>query len=485
LGCNDDCPKEDYCHFKDIIENQKMLEDKRIDRAEYNYLISSIVPSSRRPAALELLPNVNEYIREAVEVLVSPDSMHLYAIDSLKPVKITAVKLYLETSASMLGYAQGYTSLDYEDFGSFVSAINTNSSIDFEVYTIGDKVEQVPASLAWDATFRNAAKYSGSSPLNTILIELSEQLAEQNVVLFITDALLSYSTEDINTYEAENDGKHMNWWQYNVLKDSLQRVLDRRLFDSNFGVNIYKLSVPFKGTYWNYANDESPLDDPGRPLYVFAMGKDDNLRIIDRIWTEKFLPGAYEILEFTSSIEKNAYPRILKRLGKKGEWQVEGDQFNVLSVSGDNLAEELEFAMLTYMPSLPRDLQDLNNIEANFIDPSGKVFVTDVIDAKLTATNPEYSNLFPDEQAINMLYHCIVKCSVVTSQLHPGDNIIQLELKRDVNGHWVNEISIDKDLDIRDVHGKTWRFDEFTKAFRLAFKYDKAVYIGQITIKVE
>lgn len=485
--CSDDCPEEDYCHFVEIIKKRNMLDDKQIDRAEYDYLVSSILPTTQRPSALKLLPNANEYIEEAVEVLVSPDSMHRYNIDFPKPVQLSAVKLYLETSESMKGYAKGYTSSDYEDFGSFISALNTRSATAFEVYTIGDEVEPVPASIAWDATYKDTEKYGGSSPLNTILIGLSEQLDEQTVVLFITDALLSYSTAEIETYKEMNDGKHKNWWEYSALKDSLQRVLNSRLFDSNFGVNIYKLSVPFKWYYWNYANakSEGTFNDPDRPLYVFAFGKEDNVKEIDSIWKEKLQPGTYEILEFTGSIEKNSFPRILKRFGKKGEWQVEGDHFNVLSVSKDNLAEELEFAMLTYMPSLPRDLQDLDRIKANLIDPSGKVFVTDVIEANLTATHPEYKNLFPDEQAINMLYHCIVKCSVATDKLHPGDNTIRIELKRDEQDSWVDKISIDKDLDITDVPGRTWKFKEFITAFKEASRYEAAVYVSEITIKVE
>ncbi len=481
-GCKGECPKSDYCHFREVIEKHGMLLDKRIDKEEYGVLVSSIVPSTRKPDALKLFNNTTALIEQAVESIVTSDSLHIYTIDCPVPAKLNSVQLFMETSASMKGYALSYNSHDYNEFNAFISELNTRDSIAFKVFTIGEDVVPVPGNLSWNANFINS-QFFGSSPLYDILIDLSDRLDGQTVLLFMTDALLSYSDIEIKEYRARNK-REINYYEYAELRDRLIRTFKKTLFDKGFGVYVYKLSVPFDGNYYNLANNKVELHDPERPLYIFAMGDGDNLKGMDRIWSEELKTMPYDLLEFFSNDENNAFPRVLKRLGKKGEWELTEDRFNTISIKANRLSDKLEFSILLYLPNLPSDLRNIQALQANLVEQSGKVVVSEILEANLTASNPVYDLLFPDEQAINKYYHYIIKCSVAPDKLHPGDNTLHFELKRDQHGSWVDDISIDNDLDIGDVPGKTWRFNEFIRALEEASNHDAPIRIGEINIKV-
>lgn len=181
--------------------------------------------------------------------------------------------LYLDNSKSMLGYSK--------DISGYINVLTqlTKYNKNTQVLLCCDKYKPLTGNVVDQL---KKLSYGGSSLLHEDLRTMVNKVNDNNIIFFVTDGIMSGTTEDIN--------KEREWTKRHAadLKLSIKEIFQDR---NDLAVSVYQFASQFDGTYFCY--DNKPIDiKTKRYFYVFVLGKDESVKEFKSkiVGTEYFKP---------------------------------------------------------------------------------------------------------------------------------------------------------------------------------------------------
>lgn len=190
--------------------------------------------------------------------------------DSISEPSVNQAFLFLDNSESMKGYSgdiKGYTNVLTQLSKAYG---NTNVLLCCDDYR---PMELENGKSLVDGL--KTLKYGGSSLLHKDLKAMVHTIADNNIVFFVTDAILSGSSEDING--TRNKKGNPKWTLDNAagLKMDVNAVFQEAR-EKNVATSVYQFRADYKGAYYCYDNSSITINIQ-RYFYVFVLGKAANV----------------------------------------------------------------------------------------------------------------------------------------------------------------------------------------------------------------
>lgn len=227
---------------------------------------------------------------------------------------IGKVRLYLETSASMNGYFGGNT--EYKqivtDLAVKIDKEISPVSISFISDTIRNFTHNATAFSNHIATTKIAK--DKSSQLHEIFKKIALNTKNQDVSIFISDCILSFSNKVVKANPSINKTSASSTLKNNIYSTFID------LKNNKQAASLYAFSSQFFGYYYDYQNVKTKLPGTVRPFYIWVIAKNNILPVFDEklIRITDFKPEQSLHFGLINNIV-NQY-HILTQLGMGGEW---------------------------------------------------------------------------------------------------------------------------------------------------------------------
>lgn len=173
------------------------------------------------------------------------------------PVAPKSVAVYIDNSASMVGYISGKNAfidaLATLSKGIYADAEHTVSLVD------GSPVEN---SETFIGDLQNGKlKFTSSSLLHRDLGNIIAGMKDSELALYVTDGIMSGESADI--------AKKGDWSK--VHHADLQELVSTAFLGSEYGASVYQMMSEYNGAYYCYDNQPVSIKGP-RSFYVIAIG---------------------------------------------------------------------------------------------------------------------------------------------------------------------------------------------------------------------
>lgn len=266
------------------------------------------------------------------------------------------ISFVLETSASMGGYLTGQT--EFKDIvADLVTKANTIKPID--LYTISTGKPQSIAGgvnqfVGQMATTKLAT--GKSSELHRIFGELGQLASGNNVVIFVSDCILSFPDADIKRDPEVNRISASSTLKSNIYTQF--QAFSRQ----DIGATVYAYTSAFNGTYYTYQNQKQKLTGEKRPFYIWVLGKQSLVADVNQQLTQLLSEKPAERIDFGTAKPLTKYD-LLFSLNKKGDWRVNNN--NVTEIKTGRKTPPAEFAIGLDAAGLPAYAQTESYIRQN------------------------------------------------------------------------------------------------------------------------
>ena len=255
-----------------------------------------------------------------------------------------SISFVLETSASMGGYLTGQT--EFKDvIADLVTKANTIKPID--LYTISTGKPQPMAGgvnqfVGQMATTKLAT--GKSSELHRIFQEVGQLASGNNVVIFVSDCILSFPDADI---KQDPEVNRIN--ASSTLKSNIYTQF-QAFSKQGIGATVYAYTSAFNGTYYTYQNQKQKLTGEKRPFYIWVLGNQSLVADVNRQLTDLLSEKPAERIDFGTAKSLTSYD-LLFSLNKKGDWRVSNN--NVTEIKTGRNTPPAEFAIGINATDLP------------------------------------------------------------------------------------------------------------------------------------
>ena len=277
---------------------------------------------------------------------------------TVKPVAPTlgTINVVLETSASMGGYLTGQT--EFKDVvADLVTKANTIKPVN--LYTISTGKPQPMAGgvnqfVGQMATTKLAT--GKSSELHRIFQEVGQLATGNNVVIFVSDCILSFPDADI---KRDPEVNRIN--ASSTLKSNIYTQF-QAFSKQGIGATVYAFNSAFNGTYYTYQNQKQKLTGEKRPFYVWVLGNQSLVADVNQQLTGLLSEKPVERIDFGTAKPLTNYD-LLFSLNKKGDWRVSNN--NVTEIKTGRKTPPAEFAIGIDAAGLPAYAQTDGYIRQN------------------------------------------------------------------------------------------------------------------------
>lgn len=267
---------------------------------------------------------------------------------------------FLETSASMSGYLKGAT--EFKDVVSdLVTKANTIKPV--SIYTIADKPQPVTGDVnTFVAQLATTKLATGrSSELHRIFRQIGEQAQGNDVVIFVSDCILSFPDADIRRDPEVNRNNASSTLKNNIYNQFAQ------FKKQGIGATVLAYSSAYNGTYYTYQNKPQKLTGEQRPFYVWVMGKQELLNQVNRQLADLLSEKPQKRLDFGSETALTNYDLFFS-LNKKGDWRADKAGLQDLRLKRGQSAE---FAIGVDLSHLPDYAQTPEFLRKNLVVSAG------------------------------------------------------------------------------------------------------------------
>lgn len=271
--------------------------------------------------------------------------------------KIEDVNFYMEVSGSMAGYLRGAT-----DFAKTVPnllvAIEQQADsgrLPLHTYYIGDSIVRFKGSteeFIYTIATQQPAREK-SSQMHRIFQQIANHTDSNDIAMFVSDCILSYSDEDIKNNKEINREKAEAG-----LKPFITSAFNQLQRKNNMAASLYGFSSSFNGTYYTYQNGRIPIrsGQAMRPYYIWVIGNKELLKHFNSqlYKLESFNPDLLA-MHFGLFDKPVSDYEIFFRYKKSGEWQPEGGSIKDLEATKKEPATIAIGANLSALPPYAQD----------------------------------------------------------------------------------------------------------------------------------
>lgn len=228
--------------------------------------------------------------------------------------KISKIRLFIETSASMNGYFNGPA--QYKQIVTDLAVKVDKEISPLSISFISDTIRNFPHSATAFSSHIATTKLAvdKSSQLHEIFKKIASNTKDQDVSIFISDCILSFPNKVVKENPSINKTSASSTLKNNIYSTFID------LKNNHQAASLYAFSSQFFGTYYDNQNVKTKLTGTVRPFYVWIIAKNNILPIFDKklLKISDFKPE--QSLHF-GLIDKmvNEY-HILTQLGMGGDW---------------------------------------------------------------------------------------------------------------------------------------------------------------------
>lgn len=287
-------------------------------------------------------------------------------VESKTDVQVPTLKkvtFYLENSESMFGYVNGNNEYikvisELSSKSDFVSDrvvkefFLINGKTPLSVKPLGDISSKLNSVLSVEGF--NIGK-TNSSELNEMLKKAMENSGNGKISIFISDGIF-----DINQKSGNVD-------KYLTLESGVTKAnfIKRLSGSSSFETLLIKLNSNFNGKYFYASRSGYEKINQKRPYYIWVFG---DSQLVNKYFSESFinqsLVGRTDYLRFMKLGSPLLKSRIIKGVNRKGEFDIEKDNPNIIKEAYKDKAGKFSFSFAVDFNSLPFSevyLTDKNN----------------------------------------------------------------------------------------------------------------------------
>lgn len=293
-GCGDENPISEV-DVKEAVEENTKTAERKIPYDAYTILKEKYVENGG---------NSEDFNRELVEVLRTLYGDDPVRVDSVKVELPLKVSLYLDNTASMLGYIKpSNPQVPVTKFTEILTGIKDGfSGYAIDAYAIdktdlkkyGTVNELIDGINSKNVSTGDA--YQMSAFFGNVIDRMKSDKKHSHLAFFVTDAIPSGTNAQIDANPEYNIG------QKSLLQSGIKDQFDK-LRGKGYGAALFRFMVPFDGCYTNYKNNQGDtgkeLHNALRPIYVIAVGNTNKL--VD--FAKDVEEGQYELFKPTHSLQ--------------------------------------------------------------------------------------------------------------------------------------------------------------------------------------
>jgi len=386
------------------------------------------------------------------------------------PKEIGKVFFYLETSASMGGYFKGDA-----DFKTIVSDLTTKIEKNIkpiDIWFIAEAEEKYSKStqqFSIDLATTKIAKQK-SSELHKIIANIVSKKDSNDVILLVSDCILSFPDKDIKSNPEINKQEAPN-----ALKNNIYSTF-ADLKKQGIATSIYAFNSKFYGTYYNYQNVKTELKGNKRPFYLWVIADHEILVKFNTKLNEIPTFKPEKSLHFGENEGPVNIYDIIPQIERKGTWMKCREGLTDIETSK---TEPLQFCVALNLENLPVYAKDITYLQANLeIESDGCEVSFEVRDK----SNVDKSKLKsqPQIKLFEAATHVII-FTVSTMALSDAKIIVTLPLHYDT---WYLDWSCIDDKDLNKVEGKSFALENLITGVKDAYETKNKNYINfSLTLK--
>lgn len=390
--------------------------------------------------------------------------------------EISEINFFMENSGSMAGYLKGSTDF-VKTIPNLLVAIEQkidSGKIPLHTFYIANSITPF-SGTAQDFVYEISTKQTAkekSSEMHRIFRMIADKTDSNDISMFVSDCILSYSDEDIKKNPEINREKAEGG-----LKPFITSAFNDLQKKNDMCASIYSFNSSFNGTYYTYKNGKIPLKgNVKRPYYLWVIGNKNLLKKINAQLKklENFKPDV--VIDFGIFDEPITDYNIFFKLKKGGQWEPQGKGITNIEVSNKKPATVLIGVDLSTLPDFVKDttylLQNLQKNKDNIDFKILKVSLQESIDRSTLKKN--------EQDAFNKSTHLFL-IEITNVYKSQADLKISLPLQYDTA---YRNLSIMDDRKVADISGKTFAFQHLVDGVRSAYQNSNQEFI-RISIPIK
>lgn len=384
--------------------------------------------------------------------------------------KIEKINFFMETSGSMAGYLQGSTDF-VKTIPNLLIAIEQkidSGKIPLHTYYIADSVTPFSGTakdFIYDLATKQPAREK-SSEMHRIFKMIADKTDSNDISLFVSDCILSYSDKDIKANPEINREKAEGG-----LKPFITSAFNDLQRKNNMCASIYGFNSSFNGTYYTYQNGKIPLrGNVSRPYYLWVIGNRELLKGFNTELKklESFHPDNIK-MDFGIFDKPVTDYAIFFKLKRSGQWELDGNGLTDVEASKEKPAVFVVGADLSSLPDYAKDpaylLRNLQKKGTDIDFTIARVFLQESIDRADLKKN--------EQDAFNQSTHLFL---VQIANVYKPRTDLQLTLPLQYDTSYRN-LSIMDDRSAANLAGKTFAFQHLVDGVRSAYQNSNQEFI--------
>jgi hypothetical protein len=381
-----------------------------------------------------------------------------------KPVHISQVNLFLETSASMKGYLSGDT-----EFKSTIARLisqlekaKSKGTITNSQYFLIPQDTTAKAAGEADQFLNLLKKNQLAVGKNSLIVDIFRMLGARNqsgtVNIFISDCILS-------DFDIRNKS---------IIQEEVALVFNR-FTASHTATSVYAFISEFNGNYYPYTKGIQSYEGVNRPYYVWVFGKSREADALNKALKEEGFKPEEELHVGFDFNEHPAYS-LMNYTGKQGEYILSADNQRMEEAKlykGDVIGITIGIDLSAYPDKLTHK---------SYLNPRTMVFRGKNVEGRVVAISLlDKAQLMQKDVNLaekNNLTHFV---TVELTSLKAKEASFDLVLpKKDLA--WYKDWSVDDDSKIKENEGKTFALAYLIGGVKEAYQ-DNSDYF-KITIPI-
>ncbi len=386
--------------------------------------------------------------------------------------KIEKINFFMEVSGSMAGYLKGSTDF-VKTIPNLLVAIEQkvdSGRLKLHNYYIADAVlpfNGTTEDFIYTIATRHPAREK-SSEMHKIFQMIADRTDSNDISMFVSDCILSYSDADIKANREINREKAEGG-----LKPFVTSTFSKLQKKNDMCASVYGFNSDFDGTYYTYQNGRLPIKKGSviRPYYLWVIGNRELLKKFN-LQLQKLEPFKHNNVAMDFGVFDKAVIdyNIFFRFKKNGEWQPESNKLTNIKISKSNPAI---IAIGANLSALPSYAQDTNYLKKNLkLDKNNLDFR---IISILTPENINKADLKKNElDALTKSSHVFI---IEVSDVYKANTEMKISLPLQYDTSYRN-ISIMDDRSLKDISGKTFAFEHLVDGVRAAYQNPNQDFIS-------
>ncbi len=376
--------------------------------------------------------------------------------------QISSVRFFMDRSGSMSGYYKGETEFVNvtDDLLAKMESIRPVK----EIWMVSDSAVKFEgnAEAFRQQVLRTQPQGTKSSMLDEIFANIAAKTDTNDISVFVSDGILSYSDLEIKRNPDINKEKA------SALGTDIYSIFNKLRKSKGFGVSVYAFKSAFNGTYYNYQNGKIKLSGEKRPYYIWVIGRNNLLNKFNTELADFSTFKPLEQMHFGLDEQPVAKAAFMPAIERAGAWSINSEGTGI-----DEVGKTSKFSLALNLSALPPYTQQTAYLKEHLqLDAKGCI-------ARLQVKNKQeidVTKLKSDRQkeALEASTHVLI---IEVTQMNTRKASINITLPI-IPDPWYQTWSCEDDLNLKkNCAGQTFAFRYLIDGMAQAYQNNRKNYI--------